>query len=83
MVDYIEMIKIFLRGLLMGASDIMPGISGGTIALITGIYDKLIGSISNIKLLFLKPLLKGDFKEFKKQLFEEIDFNFLYHWDWE
>lgn len=77
MVDYIEMIKIFLRGFLMGASDIMPGISGGTIALITGIYDKLIGSISNIKLLFLKPLFKGDFKGFKKQLFEEIDFNFF------
>lgn len=72
-----EMIKIFLRGFLMGASDIMPGISGGTIALITGIYDKLIGSISNIKLLFLKPLFKADFNGFKKQLFEEIDFNFF------
>ena len=77
MIDYLEMIKIFLRGLLMGTSDIMPGISGGTIALITGIYDKLIGSISNIKLMFLKPLLKGDLKEFKKQLLEEIDFKFF------
>ena len=77
MLDYLEIIKIFLRGLLMGTSDIMPGISGGTIALITGIYDKLIGSISNIKLMFLRPLLKGDFREFKKQLFEEIDFEFF------
>lgn len=77
MFDYLEVIKIFLRGLLMGTSDIMPGISGGTIALITGIYDKLIGSISNIKLLFLKPLIKGDFNEFKKQLLEEIDFEFF------
>ncbi|MBO7719173.1 MAG: DUF368 domain-containing protein [Methanosphaera sp.] len=61
----------------MGASDIMPGISGGTIALITGIYDKLIASISNIKLLFLKPLIKGDFNGFKNQLFEEVDFEFF------
>lgn len=61
----------------MGSCDIMPGISGGTIALITGIYDKLISSISNIKLLFLKPLLKGNFTEFKKQLFEEVDFEFF------
>lgn len=71
------MIKIFLRGLLMGISDIMPGISGGTIALITGIYDKLIGSISNIKFLFLKPLIKGDIEGFKRQLFEEVDFEFF------
>ncbi|MDO5826201.1 MAG: DUF368 domain-containing protein [Methanosphaera sp.] len=61
----------------MGASDIMPGISGGTIALITGIYDKLIASISNIKLLFLKPLVRGDINGFKNQLFEEVDFEFF------
>ncbi len=77
MFDFLEMIKIFLRGFLMGTCDIMPGISGGTIALITGIYDKLIGAISNIKLLFLKPLLKGDINEFKKQLLEEVDFEFF------
>ena len=57
MVEFLDMFKIFLRGLLMGMSDIMPGISGGTIALITGIYDKLIGSISNIKLLFLIEMI--------------------------
>ena len=77
MIDYIEFIKIFLRGFLMGTSDIMPGISGGTIALITWIYEKLIRSISNIKLMFFKPLLKGNFGQFKKELFEEIDFGFF------
>ncbi len=77
MTDYMDLLKIFLRGFLMGASDIMPGISGGTIALITGIYDKLIASISNIKFLFLKPLLKADLKGFKNQLFEEVDFEFF------
>ncbi len=77
MVELKYMLEIFLRGLLMGTSDIMPGISGGTIALITGIYDKLISSISNIKLLFLKPLLKGDINGFKNQLLEEVDFEFF------
>lgn len=77
MLNYMYMIKIFLRGMLMGMSDIMPGISGGTIALITGIYDKLIKSISNIKLMFLKPLFKGDINGFKQQLMEEVDFEFF------
>jgi uncharacterized membrane protein len=35
---------IFLRGLLMGAADIVPGVSGGTMAFITGIYDTLLAS---------------------------------------
>ena len=77
MVNSNNILAIFLRGLLMGVSDIMPGISGGTIALITGIYDRLIGSISNIKLMFLKPLLKGDLNGFKEQLLEEVDFEFF------
>lgn len=72
-----ELIGLFLRGLLMGTSDIMPGISGGTIALITGIYDRLIGAISNIKFRFIKPLLKGDIGGFKTKLLEDIDFEFF------
>jgi putative membrane protein len=38
---------IFLRGMAMGAADVVPGVSGGTIALITGIYDRLINAISS------------------------------------
>lgn len=41
---------LFLKGVVMGASDIIPGVSGGTMALITGIYEKLINSINKIKL---------------------------------
>lgn len=41
---------ITLRGLAMGAADVIPGVSGGTIAFITGIYEELIGSISNINI---------------------------------
>ena len=36
---------VFVRGLAMGAADIVPGVSGGTIALITGIYERLLGAI--------------------------------------
>ncbi|MBT8399009.1 MAG: DUF368 domain-containing protein, partial [Rhodothermia bacterium] len=35
----------YLRGLLMGGADIIPGVSGGTVALIVGIYERLIASI--------------------------------------
>ena len=51
---------IFLRGLLMGAADIVPGVSGGTIAFITGIYDTLLGSIRAFDLAFVGKLLKLD-----------------------
>jgi len=57
-------ILIFLKGFLMGVCDIIPGISGGTIAFITGIYQRLIsavGSISpNIASLFFQYLKKRD-----------------------
>ncbi|AMK15295.1 putative membrane protein [Methanobrevibacter olleyae] len=72
--DLRELILIFLRGLCMGSADIVPGVSGGTIALITGIYERLIHAISCIKFSFLKPLLKGNMSDFKAKLIEEIDF---------
>ncbi len=72
--NFKEIILIFLRGLFMGSADIVPGVSGGTIALITGIYERLINAISRIRFSFLKPLLKGNFSDFKTKLIEEIDF---------
>lgn len=51
---------IFLRGLLMGAADIVPGVSGGTMAFITGIYDTLLGSIRSFDLQFLAKLFRLD-----------------------
>ncbi|MGB2404093.1 MAG: DUF368 domain-containing protein, partial [Flavobacteriaceae bacterium] len=41
---------LYLKGLLMGAVDIIPGLSGGTMALITGIYEELIRSINQFDL---------------------------------
>lgn len=72
-----EAFLIFIRGLLMGSADIVPGVSGGTIALITGIYTHLVEAISKIKFGFIKPLFKGDLKGFKQQFLDEIDFKFF------
>jgi putative membrane protein len=72
--DIKESLLIFIRGFIMGCADSIPGISGGTIALITGIYDRLIHGIGKIKFVFIKPLLKGDLSGFKDKLIDEIDF---------
>lgn len=68
---------IFIRGILMGSADIVPGVSGGTIALITGIYSHLIAAISNIRFGFIKPLLKGNLRGFVNGILDEIDFKFF------
>ena len=57
--DLREYAGIYLRGLMMGACDIIPGVSGGTIALITGIYERLVGAIGSIDLNLAKDLLRA------------------------
>jgi putative membrane protein len=54
---------IYLRGLAMGAADAVPGVSGGTIALITGIYDRLIAAVTTAtsgRLVDLMAIFRGD-----------------------
>lgn len=51
-----------LKGLCMGSADIIPGVSGGTIALITGIYENLLTAIKSLNTSSIKQLLKGDVK---------------------
>lgn len=58
---------ILLKGMAMGAADVVPGVSGGTIAFISGIYEELLGSISNINLKLLKTLKKEGIKAAWKQ----------------
>ena len=43
-----QLLGVYFKGIAMGAADIVPGVSGGTIALIAGIYERLINAISNI-----------------------------------
>ncbi|MCI5705900.1 MAG: DUF368 domain-containing protein [Odoribacter sp.] len=64
---------LILRGCAMGAADVVPGVSGGTIAFITGIYEELIDSIKAVDLQAVKLLLKFKLAEFWKK----INGNFL------
>ncbi|PQJ73886.1 DUF368 domain-containing protein [Polaribacter gangjinensis] len=63
-----EYIVIGLKGIAMGAADVVPGVSGGTIAFISGIYEELLGSISSVNFSLLKTLQKQGFKAAWKQL---------------
>lgn len=55
---------LVLKGIGMGAADVIPGVSGGTIAFITGIYEELIRSIRSFDLTALRQLLRFDLKGF-------------------
>lgn len=63
---------LFLKGIGMGAANVIPGVSGGTIALITGIFEKLIHSIKSFNLHALKLIFTGKFTEFAKYV--NLDF---------
>ncbi|MDE0559456.1 DUF368 domain-containing protein [Algoriphagus sp. NF] len=58
----------YLKGLAMGAADIVPGVSGGSIALITGIYQQLLDSINSFNKENLSLLLKFELKGFFKSV---------------
>ena len=57
---FIEALGLYLRGCAMGMADLVPGVSGGTLALITGIYERLIGAIASIDLAAIRMVLSGD-----------------------
>ena len=59
---------IGLKGMAMGAADVVPGVSGGTIAFISGIYEELLSTISNVNLSLLKTLKTSGIKAAWKQL---------------
>ncbi len=59
---------VTLKGMAMGAADVVPGVSGGTIAFISGIYEELITSINNIHPSLLPLWKKEGFNAFWKSL---------------
>ena len=76
-----DLFFIFIKGLAMGSADIIPGVSGGTIALITGIYERFVFALESINLHFLYYFILGfkdktNFKKAKESFFS-IDFLFL------
>ena len=57
-----QTLVLMLKGCAMGMADVVPGVSGGTIAFISGIYEELIASIRNVDLTALKDLVHGRFR---------------------
>ena len=64
----IKNITIAVKGACMGAADVIPGVSGGTIAFIMGIYDDFVGSLASINGEAVKLLFSGKFKAFWKHI---------------
>lgn len=52
----IDYVFITLKGIAMGAADVVPGVSGGTIAFVSGIYEELIETINKVNFNTLKVL---------------------------
>ncbi len=71
--NFASYLLITLKGIGMGAADVIPGVSGGTIAFLTGIYEELLNSIKSINSKAAKLLFTGKIKEFWKH----INGNFL------
>ena len=68
-----ETVKIMLKGAAMGVAEVIPGVSGGTLAFITGIYERLLTAISNVNLGLITTLKK----EGLKAVWAKIDGLFL------
>ncbi|UCD59781.1 MAG: DUF368 domain-containing protein [Flavobacteriaceae bacterium] len=71
--NLLSYIIISLKGVAMGAADVVPGVSGGTIAFISGIYEELITSINGLNFSKFKVLKNEGFKNF----WRAINGNFL------
>lgn len=72
-----DYVTLALKGIAMGAADVVPGVSGGTIAFIVGIYDELINSIKSINAHSLKLLFTGKIVSFWKAINGSFLFSIL------
>lgn len=61
-----QYIANFFKGMGVGSANVIPGVSGGTIALITGIFERLIDALKSFNLTAFKLFFTGKFKEFIK-----------------
>ena len=64
----LDYLILALKGMAMGAADVMPGVSGGTIAFILGIYEELIATLNTINFSLLKQLKSEGFKSVWKKV---------------
>ena len=67
-----ESIKVFLKGIIMGAANVFP-ISSGTVSLVLGVFERFINSINSLRIKNFKLLFKGEFSQFGKR----TDFRFF------
>lgn len=63
-----QYIANFFKGLGVGSANVIPGVSGGTIALITGIFERLINALKSCNLTAIKLFFTGKFKEFAQHI---------------
>ena len=68
-----ERVRVLLVGMLMGAAEVVPGVSGGTIAFISGVYEQLLNAIRQFTPYLIVRLRHDGFISLWKQL----DINFL------
>lgn len=66
-------LSTFLTGIAMGVANAIPGVSGGTIAFITGIYERLIHAVKSFDVTAIRKLLKFQIKDFS----DHVDLPFL------
>ena len=70
---YTQHLVTYIKGILMGAADVVPGVSGGTIALITHIYERLINAIDAVSI----SLILNLFTSRSKKAWDKLDGSFL------
>ena len=68
MKNFLKYLTVGIKGACMGAADVIPGVSGGTIAFIMGIYDEFVGSIARIDAAAVKMLFSGRIRDFWKHI---------------
>ena len=71
--SFLKYLLLYVKGLAVGAVDLVPGVSGGTIAFITGIYEELLNSLRSFNIINLKLFFTGKFSQFWKA----VNANFL------
>ena len=62
--SFLQQGTLFLKGLMMGAANKVPGVSGGTVSFVFGFYEELIFSFKKINFNAFKLLFKGKFRSF-------------------
>ena len=71
--NFLDYLLLFFKGMAMGAADIVPGVSGGTIAFISGIYEELISTLSQFKISLISEFKNKDVKA----IWNSVNGNFL------